>query len=173
MRGDIRATGRVMEKKSIALNPQAALIQSLRVVQVLWLAELVLVAAIWLASPLVASAPRVANGTGSIIALALYIVGLADIILGLWLRERAFGRARAARSAVEALGRIVGPSLVSVTLALTPAILGLVLYLVFGNRTGLGVLCVLSLIGLAVHRPRQDRWQEIMSSAGIHAHRPA
>jgi hypothetical protein len=61
----------------------------------------------------------------------------------------------------------------AVTLSLTPAILGLVLYFVFGNRTGLSVLCVLSLIGLALHRPRQDRWQEILSSAGIHAHRPA
>ncbi|MGH2373594.1 MAG: hypothetical protein ACRDIC_08995 [bacterium] len=164
-----------MEKRSLPPNPQAALIQSLRVVQALWLVELVLAAAIWLLVPLFAPGPRAADGTGGIIALAFYAVGLADIIFGVWLRERAFGQARAAaaRSAPEVLGRIVGPSLAAVTLALTPAILGLMLYLVFGNRAGLSVLCVLSLIGLALHRPRQDRWQEILSPTGIHAHRPA
>lgn len=164
-----------MDKKSIPSNPQAAMIQSLRVVQLVWLIQFVLVAAIWILFPLLASGPRGADGASGTIALAFYAVGLADIIFGLWFRERAFAQARAAaaRSAPEALGRLVGPSMAAVTLSLTPAILGLVLYLVFGNRTGLSVLCVLSLIGLALHRPRQDQWQEILSSAGIHAHRPA
>lgn len=164
-----------MEQRSTPTDPQAALTQSLRVVQILWLVELALVAAAWVLLPLLISGPRAANGTGRIAALIFYGVGLADIVVGVGLKERAFASARAAanRSAQEALGRIVGPSLAGVTMALTPAILGIVLYFVFGNRAGLGVLCVLSLIGLVLHRPRLDRWQEILAGASGRAHRPA
>ncbi len=166
--------GRSVEKRS-PLDLQAGLIQSWRVVHTIWLVELGFVVAVWLLLPLEISRSRAADGIGRTVALVFYAVGLADIAVGWWLREHSFARARAAakRTAQEALGRIVGPSLAAVTLTLTPAIFGIVLYLVFGNRTGLSVLCGLSLIGLALHRPRLDRWQEILSAAGGHAHRPA
>lgn len=166
-----------MKQNAAPSDPRAGLLQSWRLVHMLWFTELAVVLVAWLVLPLVV--PRSGAGPASryppsgTMAFLFYAVGLADIGLGWWMRERAFAAARGARSALEALGRIVGPSLVVVTLAQTPAILGIVLYLGFGNRAGLSVLCVLSLIGLALHRPRLDQWQQILNAAGSHAHRPA
>jgi hypothetical protein len=166
---------RLVEQRGAQSDLQAGLIQSWRVVRVLWLVGLVMAAFLWLILPLVVSRPARSGGPAQIIGLLFYAVGLADIIVGWYLRDRAFAGARAdrTRSPQQALGRIVGPSLVAITLAQTASVLGAVLYLAFGNRAGLSVLCVLSLIGLALNRPRVDQWHDILAAAGIHAHRPA
>jgi hypothetical protein len=46
----------------------------------------------------------------------------------------------------------------SVTVSVTPAVLGLVLYLVVGDRVAQHVLSALSVAALGVARPRADDW---------------
>jgi hypothetical protein len=60
-----------------------------------------------------------------------------------------------------------------VTLATTPAIFGVVMYLGFGDRQALGVLCALALISLGLARPRLEQWEEAMAGTHDDAHRPA
>ncbi|MGQ0549967.1 MAG: hypothetical protein ACT4PY_09920 [Armatimonadota bacterium] len=166
---------RAVERKSGPADLRAGVTKTWRMVNILWLQEIVVVLAAWVVLPLVLSRRSGSGDVSGVISLLFYAVGLADLVAGWWLRERAFAAARrmAAQSADAALGRIVGASLFAVPMAVTPAILGVVFYLTFGDRVGLSVLCVLSLIGLALHRPRFDQWQAILSTAGIDAHRPA
>ncbi len=110
---------------------------------------------------------------GETTAFIFYTVSLADLAIGWWLRSRAFARARQlpAPSADEVARRLAGPALMAVTLADTPAMFGLVSYVAFGNRGALNVLCVLSLIGLALLRPNPDQWQDIVRGISIDADR--
>lgn len=153
----------------------AAVSRMWRLIYTLWLVELGLVIVIWLGVPLVVPRSGDVDAAVNLIALIFYAAGLAEIAFGWWMNARALApdRLTGARSTEEALGRIVGSSLVAVTLAATPAFLGLVLYLALGHRAGLGVLCVLSLIGLAILRPRREQWQELLMVTRIDANRPA
>lgn len=146
-------------------DPQAVMFQTWRVIRGLWLAEAALVVAVWVAVPLVLPGPRETVQDGGLFALIFYAVGLVDIALGWWMRERALspGRYSDVRSSEEILAGIFVPSLLAVAMSLTPAVLGVVHFAMFAGRGALSVLCVLSLIGLALARPNLERWQEILN----------
>ncbi len=97
---------------------------------------------------------------GGLFALIFYAVGLTEIAFGLWMKARALspGRHSGARSSGEILAGIFVPSLLAVAMSVTAALLGVAHFAMFADRTVLSVLCVLSLIGLALARPNMERW---------------
>ncbi len=155
-------------------DPKAVLLQFGRVVRGLWLAEVALVVAAWAAVPLLLPGPRGSAQDGGLFALIFYAVGLTEIAFGLWMKGRALspGRYSGARSSGEIVAGILGPSLLAVAMSLTPAFLGVVHFAMFADRTVLSVLCVLSLIGLALARPNVERWQEILKEVSVNERRP-
>ncbi len=167
--------GHEVMRTSSGSYPEAVVLQGWRILRTAWLAEMALVVACWIGVPVVL--PRSGNPGQAVgpLALIFYTVGLADIALGLWLKQRALVTRQQTRthSTEELLSRIFSGSLVAVTSAITPALLGVVLYAGWGSRRALSVLCVLSLIGLWVLRPRLDQLQELIKTTTIDAHRPA
>ena len=136
---------------------------SWRVVYTVWLAELAVVVAIWMGVPFAVPRGESEASGASLIAWIFYGIGLGDVALGWWFKERALAASRGS-TAAEAMGRLLGPSMVAVTLAMTPALLGLGLYLVFGYRLGFSVLCALSVAGFWLSRPRLEHWQEMVDA---------
>lgn len=155
-------------------DPQALLIQNHRMVRGMWLALFALVVAAWIAVPLVISWPRAAGQNGTLFALIFYGVGLADIALGWLMKWTALlpGRHAGARSLEEVVTGLTGPWLIATVVALTPAVLGLAHFTMYADRGALSVLCVLSLIALAVSWPSLDRWQEVLRVTRIDEDRP-
>jgi hypothetical protein len=74
-------------------------------------------------------------------------------------------RLRAAATAAEAAGIVTGMSLLIVSLAITPAVLGVALY-VIGDRQGLAWLCAVSLVAHWLFRPRYEDWQAMVQRVG-------
>lgn len=145
-------------------DPQALLVQSHRMVRGMWLAVFALVVAIWIAVPFVMTWPREGGRNGMVFAVIFYAVGLTDIALGLWMKGLALspGRHAGARSREEVVAGLTWPWLIAVTMAPTPAVLGVAHFAMYADRGALSVLCVLSLIALAVSWPSLDRWQEVL-----------
>ncbi|MBI3998581.1 MAG: hypothetical protein HY355_06065 [Armatimonadetes bacterium] len=156
-------------------DPQAGLRQSWQVVHTIWLAELVVVVVLWIGLPMFLPRAVDPERSAGIIPLIFYAVGAAHVALAWWVKARAFAaaRQRGAEMGLGGLPGIAGSALVVVNLVITPAILGLVTYLGFGDRTAQSVLSVMSLVGLALARPDLDQWEEVMKVARIDADRPA
>jgi hypothetical protein len=74
-------------------------------------------------------------------------------------RRALLTRARAEAVATQP-GRLVTTAVITAALAETPAILGLVLFMVFGLRADFYALLALSLALQAVYFPRLDGWRE-------------
>ena len=143
-------------RPEVEVDPRAAVVASFRVVRTLWLAEAIVVGIIWLGIPALLARPEAEGGPASLFARIFIVVAVANLGLAWWMKNRVKkvgpGPAGAAPSA------IMGASLVSATLALTPAILAAALYLGFGHVDGHRILSVMSLAGLWVLRPRLDEW---------------
>ncbi|MDI6773558.1 MAG: hypothetical protein QME77_13380 [bacterium] len=156
-------------------DPESLLIQSHRIVRGIWLAVFALVVAIWIAVPLVLTSPRPASQDGTLLAVIFYAVGLGDVALGWWMKRLALspGRHAGARSLEEVVAGLTGPWLIAAAMAPTPAVLGLAHFTMYADRGALSVLCVLSLIALAVSWPSLDRWREILKSVSVTKQRSA
>ncbi len=111
---------------------------------------------LWLGIPLLIQRAAAGGGPAESIARIFYVVGLVDLALGWWIKNRAMA------SAQENPPTLMGGSVVGVTLATTPGFLGLVLYLVFGHVGGQRLLGLMSVIGLWLLRPRSDEWEEAL-----------
>lgn len=139
-----------------------------------WAIQVALVVIVGLGAPIVLGSPEEV-GTASRLFMAVFlVVSLADLALGWWFKERAFRMVlRTARSRAHAAGGLVGPSIIAVSLAITPAVFALLLYVGFRNLPGLAGLCILSLIGHALLRPRDDQWRATVKEIGPGANRSA
>jgi hypothetical protein len=146
-------------------DPEAILRQGWRVVSTQWLIQVTLVIAVGLGLPLVWPGP--AEGWRFPFFTWIFLaVGVADLVIGWWFRARVLPtRLRAAGSAAEAAGIVTGMSLLIVSLAITPAVFGVIAYL-SGDRQGLAWLCAVSLAGHWLFRPRYDDWQAMVRKAG-------
>ncbi len=144
-----------MIKKPTGSGPQPDPQRGWRVVRSLWIAQLALLVFVWFGLPRVMQPSGGAHAPAAILPI-FYLIALADLALGWWLRAQALARARQTpgSSADEMMARMAGPSMVAVTLASTPTILGLVAYLAYGDRGALNILCMLGSIDLLILRPR-------------------
>jgi hypothetical protein len=139
-----------MRHSEAAMDSPAALAAGFRVVRTLWLVELVVAVAICLGAPVLLARPAAAGGPAGMLARIFIAVAAADLAVAWWIKHRAAKtRARPA---------IMGASLVAVTLALTPAVLALALYVGFGYIDGHRILSGMSLAGLWILRPRLSEW---------------
>ncbi|MDR7522959.1 MAG: hypothetical protein QN168_10880 [Armatimonadota bacterium] len=151
----------------------AAIEQGLATIQRIWVAEVVSAATVlWILPRLV----RPLGGrleSGTLFIALFYLISLSDLALGRWFKSRAMAQAprTPASSVEEAVGRLVGPLLLAVLLAVTPLPLAVVLYLLTGHLAAFAWLCALSLIGLLILRPRLEEWQEVAMRTPIHADR--
>jgi len=125
------------------------------------------VTAVWIALPALLRVPARADEVGWLLTLIFLGVGALEVAAGVWFKRRALRPGMAAPSTREALGRLVGQSLVAVVMTQTPAVLGVVAYLVTGSRLALSLLCGLSLFGLFLVRPRLEEWQEALLALRI------
>ena len=130
--------------------------QSYEMVRRLWWIQWGVVLALWLLAPLVLPPGRGRPVPG--LALIFYAVGVVDLAMAWGLRLRAAATPATREEPAARLRRLLGPTMASVTVAVTPAVLGLVLYLVVGDRVAQHVLSALSVAALGVARPRADDW---------------
>ena len=86
--------------------------------------------------------------------LAVLEAGVIGIV-----RRALLARARTEAAATQA-GRLVTTAVITAALAEAPAILGLVLFMLFGLRADFYALLTLSLALQAVYFPRLDGWRE-------------
>jgi F0F1-type ATP synthase membrane subunit c/vacuolar-type H+-ATPase subunit K len=91
--------------------------------------------------------------------IALWTVAVLETGLIGVVRRALLTRARAEAAATQP-GRLVTTAVITAALAETPAILGLVLFMVFGLRADFYALLALSLALQAVYFPRLDGWRE-------------
>lgn len=147
-------------------DPEAILRQGWKVVSRQWLIQVAVVVAAGLGLPLVWSGPATSGERSPLFTWIFLAVGVADLAIGWWFRARVLPtRLRAAGSAAEAAGIVTGMSILIVSLAITPAFLGVALYL-SGDRQGFAWLCALSLAGHWVFRPRHGDWQAMIRGVG-------
>ncbi len=111
---------------------------------------------LWLGLPMLIPRPATTGGPTVLIARIFYAVSLVDLALGWWMKNRTMAAAR------QNPPILAGGSIVAVTLATTPGILGAVLYLGFGDVDGQRLMGLMSLIGLWLLRPRADEWEEVL-----------
>jgi len=132
------------------MDSRAALAASFRVVRTLWLVEAVVAGAICLAVPVLLSRPAAPGGAAGMFARIFVAVAAVDLAVAWSIKQRA---SKAGTRPV-----IMGASLVAVTLALTPAVLAVALYVGFGHVDGHRILSIMSLAGLWILQPRLDEW---------------
>ena len=94
----------------------------------------------------------------STLRIALWTVAILEAGLIAFARRALLTRARAEGSAAQA-GRLVTTAVITAALAEVPAILGLVLFMLFGLRGDFYVLLALSLALEAFFFPRLDGWR--------------
>lgn len=135
-------------------TPGVELRQSYEIVRKLWWIQGGVVLTLWVLAPLVLPPGRARPAPG--LALIFYAVGVVDIAVAWAMRLRAAAAAREEPAA--RLRRLLGPTMTGVAVSVTPAVLGLVLYLAFGDRTAQNVLSALSVVALGVARPQADDW---------------
>ena len=150
-----------------APDADAVLRQGLRLVSIQWTIQVAVVLAIGVVTPLVVK-PAEAPGAASRFLTAIFVVvSLLDLAIAWWFKARVLpANLRRARTDAEAAGMIAGPAFVFVSLASTPALLGLALYLTQGDRVGLGVLFTISLAGHWLLKPRYEEWQVMVLERG-------
>jgi hypothetical protein len=132
------------------MDSPAALAAGFRVVRTVWLVEIVLAAAICLGVPVLLARPAAAEVPAGTFARIFIAVSAVDLAVAWWIKQRA--------SKTGARPAIMGASLVAVTLAMTPAVLAVALYVGFGHLDGHRILSVMSLAGLWILRPRLNEW---------------
>ncbi|MDR7556108.1 MAG: hypothetical protein QN157_10945 [Armatimonadota bacterium] len=130
--------------------------QSYEMVRRLWWIQWGIVLALWGLAPLVLLPGRGRPVPG--LALIFYAVGVVDLAVAWGMRLRAAATPGTQEDPAARLRRLLGPTLASVTVSVTPAVLGLVLYLVFGDRSAQHVLTALSVVALGIARPRAADW---------------
>jgi len=150
-----------------APHVDAILRQALRLVSIQWMVQVAVVLAIGLVTPLVVT-PSVEPGAASRFLTAIFVaVSLVDLVIAWWLKARVLPTSlRSARTDAEAAGMMAGRSVVFVGQAITPALLGLALYLTQGDHVGLGTLFALSLVGHWLLKPRHEEWQAMVRERG-------
>ena len=95
----------------------------------------------------------------SMLRIALWTAAVLEAgLIGL-VRQALLARSRAEGAAAQAR-RLISTAVVTAALAEVPAILGLVLFMLFGLRGDFSALFVLSLALQAVYFPRLDGWRE-------------
>jgi hypothetical protein len=147
-------------------DPEAILRQGWKVVSTQWLIQVAVVIAAGVGLPLLWSGPAAAAERSRFLTWIFLAAGVADLALGWWFRARVLPtRLRAAGSAAEAAGIVTGMSLLIVSLAITPAVFGVALY-VIGDRQGLAWLCAVSLVAHWLFRPRYEDWQVMIRRLG-------
>jgi hypothetical protein len=87
-------------------------------------------------------------------AAAIFVAGLIGLI-----RRALLGRSPAGDRRAQA-HRLVSTSIIVAAVAELPAVLGLVLFMLFALRTDFYALFVLSLVLQAVHFPRLEGWRQ-------------
>jgi hypothetical protein len=91
--------------------------------------------------------------------LALWTVAALEAGLIGVVRRALLSRARAESAATQA-GRLVTTSVITAAMAEMPAILGLVLFMLFGLRADFYALLAISLALQAIYFPRLEGWRE-------------
>ena len=128
-----------------------------KMVRTLWLVETAAMVVLLLGFPALIRRPATVEGPTELVARIFYVAGLVNLALAWWMKNRTMAAAR------EHPPALAGGSIVAVTLATTPGILGAVLYLGFGYSDGQRILGLASLIGLWLLRPRADEWEEVLT----------
>lgn len=142
-----------------------------RAAHAVWVGCAAFVTAVWIALPAVLGVPARADEVGRLLTLIFLGVGTLEVAAGVWFKRRALRAGAAATSSREALSRLVGQALVAVVMTQTPAVLGVVAYLVTGSRLALSLLCGVSVLGLFLVRPRLEEWQEALLALRIDENR--
>ncbi|MDR7481035.1 MAG: hypothetical protein QN183_12305 [Armatimonadota bacterium] len=137
-------------------TPGVDLRQSYELIRKLWWIQWGVVLALWLLVPLELPPGRARPMPG--LALIFYAVGVVDIAVVWGMRLRAAAAPGPREEPAARLRRLLGPTITGVAVSVTPAVLGLVLYLVFGDRAAQSVLSALSVVALGVARPRANDW---------------
>ena len=150
-----------------APDADAILRQGLRLVSIQWMIQVAVVLAIGLVTPVVVK-PAVEPGAPSRLLTVIFVaVSLLDLVIAWWFKARVLpANLRKARTDAEAAGMMAGPAIVFVSLAITPAFLGLALYLTQGDHVALSILFALSLIGHWLLKPRYEEWQAMVRERG-------
>lgn len=152
---------------SNAPDADAILRQGLRLVSVQWTIQVAIVLAIGLVTPVVVARAVEPGAPSRLLTVIFGVVSLLDLVIAWWFKARVLpANLRRARTDAEAAGMIAGPAIVFVSLAITPALLGLALYLTQGDQVGLGVLFALGLAGHWLVRPRHEEWQAMVLERG-------
>ncbi|MDR7421177.1 MAG: hypothetical protein QN174_05860 [Armatimonadota bacterium] len=138
-----------------------------RTVHAVWVGCAALAAAVWVVLPVLVRVTPRADAVGQLLTLIFLGVGALEVAIGVWFKRRALHPGPVAATAREALGRLVGQSLVAVVMTQTPAVLGIVAYIVTGSRVALSLLCGMSVLGLFLVRPRLEEWQETLLTLRI------
>jgi hypothetical protein len=136
-------------------------------VHAVWVGCAAFVTVVWIVLPTALRVPARAGEVGWLLTLIFLGVGALEVAVGAWFKRRARCAGTVATSSREALGRLVGQSLVAVVMTQTPAVLGVVAYLVTGSRLALSLLCGASLLGLFLVRPRLEEWREALLALRI------
>ncbi len=95
----------------------------------------------------------------SILRVVLWTAALAEAGLMGLVRRALLARSRGADAAAQAR-RLITTSVVTAAFAEVPAILGLVLFMLWGLTGDFYALCALSLALQAIYFPRLDGWRE-------------
>jgi F0F1-type ATP synthase membrane subunit c/vacuolar-type H+-ATPase subunit K len=103
-----------------------------------------------------------------VIGYAFAAMAVASLVMSRVLRDRRLQPAtRLAAPAVRSAGptgsaarRLQEATIVSLALCESIAVLGLVLFLLWGSSLHLYLFVLLAIVGFAVHFPRWERWQE-------------
>lgn len=95
----------------------------------------------------------------------ILMVGLSDLVFLPFLRRRLLA-IRPGAQPEELIRRMWGVSIISLAVSYTPAVLGLVIFLVWGTRGMFYALWGVSLLFLLVYFPRQSFWEEWVEGGG-------
>jgi hypothetical protein len=130
----------------------------------IWLASLFLACGVWIGLPLLLPSSGRETEAAPFVVAVFFAIAAADLTAGWWFKSRALNPRRHApvTKSEEAVGLIVGQSLVAVSMSSTPTAFAFLVYWLTGNVAALSGLCALSLLGLLVLRPRIEEWQETL-----------
>jgi hypothetical protein len=130
--------------------------QSYELIRRLWWVQWGVVLGLWLVAPLELPPGRARPVPG--VAPIFYAAGLLALAVVWAMRLRAAAAPATREEPAARLRRLLAPTTAGVAVSVAPAMLGLILYLVFGDRTAQSVLSAVSIAALAIARPRAEDW---------------
>lgn len=140
-----------------------------------WLGGLAVAGLVWIGLPLLGGREAEPDGYVRLVTVLGYAVALVELSMGWWFKKRALDVAQygTVRAIEEAIGPLLGWSLIAAIMPNTATIFAAVVYVLFGNLWAFSGLCALGVVGLFVLRPRLEEWQDTLRGIRVDANRSA